>query len=117
MPMVTFQPTGVTVEVAEGISLLEAATDHGVEIKTTCGGKASCRDCRVLVVSGDESLNPVSFAEERVLGNTYFITRERLSCQTRVLSDGAVLEIPKPRPPAQKKPRAPRRPPIRKPRP
>ena len=102
MPTVIFQPAGVTVDVAEGQSLLEAAHTHGVELRTTCGGKASCRDCRIVVVSGDEALNPVSFAEERVLGNTYFITRERLACQTRVLRDGAVVKIPQPRTPVTK---------------
>ena len=67
MPTVTFQPAGVTVDVSEGTSLLEAAHSNGVTLRTTCGGKASCRDCRITVVSGDEALTPVSFAEKRVL--------------------------------------------------
>lgn len=104
MPLVTFQPMGVTVNATEGATLLETALAHEVEIKTTCGGKASCRDCRVRIVEGDHAVSPVSFAEQRVLGNTYFITRERLSCQTRVLADGAVIEIPAPRQPPPKKP-------------
>lgn len=109
MPTVTFQPMGVTASVEEGTNLLEAAHSNGVDLRTTCGGKATCRDCRIRVVEGEEALNAVTFAEERVLGNTYFITRERLACQTTVVADGAVIDIPLPRIPVKK----PHRPAIR----
>lgn len=109
MPTVTFQPSGVKVEVEPGASVLEAGLSQGVAIQTTCGGKASCRDCRVIVLEGSQSLGPVTFAEERALGNVFFITRERLSCQSRVLGEGVVVEVPPPRPPVPKKPFRPHR--------
>lgn len=103
MPMVTFQPSGICVDVQEGTTILQSAETHGVQIRTTCGGKASCRECRVKILEGEDAISPMGLAEERVLGNVFFITRERLSCQTQVVGDGLVVEIPPPRQPKPKK--------------
>jgi len=93
MATVTFQPSGIRTEVAEGTSILDAALHAGVSIQTTCGGKASCHLCKVKIVSGDDAISDMEQAELSALGNVYFITRERLSCQTR-LSGNVTVEIP-----------------------
>jgi 2Fe-2S ferredoxin len=84
MPTVTFQPIGLTVECAEGESLFEVARRHGVPVATACVGKATCGLCRMKVEAGAEHLTPFNAGERKHLGNVYFITKERLSCQARV---------------------------------
>ena len=52
MPLITFQPSGKTIEVPPGTDLLEAARQAHVEIDAPCGGKGTCGKCLVSVVSG-----------------------------------------------------------------
>ena len=52
MPLVTFQPSGKSIEVASGIDLMEAARRAGVAIDAPCGGKGTCGKCLVKVLSG-----------------------------------------------------------------
>jgi len=95
MATVTFQPFGTAVPVSVGESLFEAGRRAGVPIPTACVGKASCGLCRVKVLAGETALSPINLDEKRHLGNTYFISKLRLSCQARVLSDGAIaVELP-----------------------
>jgi hypothetical protein len=52
----------------------------------------------VKVVSGEQHLTPFNAAERKHLGNVYFITKLRLSCQARIRDDAAdgdvVVAIP-----------------------
>ncbi|MFM7200541.1 MAG: 2Fe-2S iron-sulfur cluster-binding protein [Myxococcota bacterium] len=110
MPIVTFLPTGATVEATPGESLLEVALRGEVVVPTSCGGKASCRLCVVKLPSGQEnSVSGMEFLEQSAMGNVFFITRERLACQTRVLRD-CTVEVPEPSTPVAKKTFRPPRP-------
>src|SRR5258708_20473461 len=84
MPRVTFLPFDVTVECADGESVFDAGRRGGVLIPTACVGKATCGLCRVKIVAGAQFLPPINRDEVKHLGNTYFITRLRLSCQSTV---------------------------------
>jgi 2Fe-2S ferredoxin len=96
MAAVTFQPFGTTVEAAEGESLFDAGRRAGVPIPTACVGKASCGLCRVKILDGEAHLSPQNAEEKRHLGNTYFISKLRLSCQARIVPGGGqvVVELP-----------------------
>lgn len=91
MARVTFLPQGVTVEVGPDESPFAAARNQGILVPTACNGKGTCGLCRVKIVSGGEHLDPPSPVETRHLGNTYFITKLRLSCQIRPRGDLTVL--------------------------
>jgi uncharacterized 2Fe-2S/4Fe-4S cluster protein (DUF4445 family) len=95
MASVTFLPEGRRVECADGESVLEVGRRAGVAISTACVGKATCGLCRVKLVSGEASVTPFNAAEKRHLGNVYFITKQRLACQTRVSGD-VVVDVPPP---------------------
>lgn len=84
----TIQPSGETIEIEDGLNLLEALRSNNIYVKSSCGGVASCSDCIIKVISGIDYLNSPSFEEERLLGNVFHITKERLSCQTTI--SGAV---------------------------
>ncbi len=82
MPKVSFQPANIAIEVDEGVSIREASLRAGVQIPSTCGGVGSCGLCKVKITSGVEHLAPMTQLELGKLGNVFFITKERLSCQT-----------------------------------
>jgi len=88
MAKVTLWPSGQVLEMNGGQdNLLEGLKKCGVYIKSSCGGHATCGDCVVKVQTGIENLTPQEFAELKLLGNVFHITKERLSCQTKVLGD------------------------------
>ena len=74
-------------EVDENTTLLEALRQKEMYVKSSCGGNGSCSDCIIKVVDGTDFLNEPSFAEKQLLGNVFHITKERLSCQTRINGD------------------------------
>lgn len=93
MARVTFLPDQKTVPAAAQESLFEVGRRNGVKISTSCAGKASCGLCRVVIVDGESHLTPMGPLEKRHLGNVYFITRQRLSCQTRLVGDDADVTV------------------------
>ena len=60
MPLITFRPSGKTIEVPQGTDLLEAARQAHVEIDAPCGGKGTCGKCLVSIISGSpQQLKPL----------------------------------------------------------
>lgn len=94
MPRVTFLPFEVTVECQEGETVFAAARRHDVPIPTACNAKATCGLCRVKIVAGAEHLPPLNADEKKHLGNTYFLTKLRLSCQCTVSGGDVTVLIP-----------------------
>ena len=84
---VTLKPSGNVVEVEEGVNLLTALRETDTYIKSSCGGHATCTDCIIKIVSGEDNLTPPPFDELKLLGNVFHITKERLACQTMVTGD------------------------------
>ncbi|HEY4188177.1 MAG TPA: 2Fe-2S iron-sulfur cluster-binding protein [Polyangia bacterium] len=93
MAAVTYLPSGVVATGQPGESLFEIGRRSGVPISTSCNGKASCGLCRVVIVAGEDGLTPMGPLERRHLGNVYFITKQRLSCQARLTDDASTLTI------------------------
>jgi uncharacterized 2Fe-2S/4Fe-4S cluster protein (DUF4445 family) len=93
VPSVTYLPSGIKIQCDAGDTIFGVATMARIPISTACGAKATCGLCRVKVISGESHLSPMTDAEKKHLGNVYFITKMRLSCQTRVSGD-VVIEIP-----------------------
>lgn len=53
---VTFLPTGVTIPVEEGTTLLQAEITAGLKPYAPCGGKGTCGKCKVTLQAGAEAL-------------------------------------------------------------
>lgn len=85
---VTLKPSGEVIEIGENKSLLSALREQDVYIKSSCDGHATCTDCVVKIVSGEDYISPPPFSELKLLGNVFHITKERLACQ--VMLDGDV---------------------------
>lgn len=84
---VTLKPSGDIVEIEEGKNLLEALREKNIYVKSSCGGHATCSDCIVKIVSGEDYITPPPFTELKLLGNVFHITKERLACQTSLTGD------------------------------
>ncbi len=93
MPRITFDPIDMSIDCPNGETVFSAARRQGVPVPTACVGRGTCGLCRVKVIAGEAHLPPVSEVEKRHLGNTYFITKLRLSCQLQVTGD-VTLSIP-----------------------
>lgn len=87
------EPGNVVVTGQPGESLFEIGRRNGVAIATSCNGKASCGLCRVVIVAGEEGLTPLGPLEKRHLGNVYFITKQRLSCQARLTAGATAVTV------------------------
>ena len=94
MPQVTFEPIAVTVDCADGESVFDCARRNGILIPTACAGKATCGLCRVKLVTGEAHVAAINRDEVKHLGNTYFITKLRLSCQCKVTGGDVTVLIP-----------------------
>ena len=86
--VVEFQPVGRRVTVPPGASLLAAAQQASRDlgewgIRSTCGGRGTCGQCRVKVCEG--AVSGVDEAEREMLLRLRADPSERLACQVRVL--------------------------------
>lgn len=79
-------------EVEEGIKLVHALEENGVDMLHRCGGNARCVTCRVEVLRGDAGL--MGEREYQMLKSKGLEkTNLRLSCQIRVRSDLVVRPV------------------------
>lgn len=83
---VTFQPFDAFVEVSSGTTLLEAASAAGLPLNATCGGKGTCGECAVLVMSGSFKKKPSALLSGQLASQGY-----TLACQTRIEDDLTVF--------------------------
>lgn len=91
MKKIKFLPSEKEIEVQDDETVLAAAFRAEVYVHTVCGGKASCAECKVRIISGEEHLTPMEYDEKKLLGNVFHVTRERLSCQICLETDGEVV--------------------------
>ncbi|OYU14385.1 MAG: hypothetical protein CFE37_11330 [Alphaproteobacteria bacterium PA4] len=88
-----------TVDVADGVSLMEGALQNGISgIDGDCGGNAACATCHVYVAEGwGDRTGSISELEEAMLdladGRQ---ANSRLACQIKASADldGLVLNMP-----------------------
>ena len=88
---------GISGDVDQGSTLLEAAKQIGAGVAHYCFGNSICSTCRVNVVSGEKSLSEKSIKETVSLNyHLCFDENMRLSCQTKVVGpDPVEVSAPK----------------------
>ncbi len=84
---VTFYPDDVAVQVEEGTSIFQAASQAGIELKSTCGNEGTCGRCAVKVKQG--KIRTEGNIPPRLRHGGYV-----LSCHSYVHGN-IVVEIPK----------------------
>ncbi|HEC13804.1 MAG TPA: ISC system 2Fe-2S type ferredoxin [Acidiferrobacteraceae bacterium] len=102
MPKITFLPhteicpEGAEFEVSPGISICDAALEHGIGIEHACEKACACTTCHVIIRQGFDGLNEPQEEEEDLLDKAWGLEPEsRLSCQTIVGAEDLVVEIPR----------------------
>jgi ferredoxin, 2Fe-2S len=94
MPMLTILPSGKTMSVAEGTTILEGllAADAGIQPK--CGGKAQCASCHIYVHDGRKTLSKLQREENERLDQIIGVgSKSRLACQARLGAEDVTVEV------------------------
>ncbi len=87
MPIVTFVPSHISVTVAAGKSLYEAALQAALPIASSCGGEATCGKCNMRVVEGEAALSARTDLEAKLLKKENRPATDRISCLAKVHGD------------------------------
>jgi len=86
------------VEAPLGLSVMEVAHRHGVDIEGACEGCMACSTCHVIVdPAWFQRLTPASEDEEDMLDLAFGLTKtSRLGCQITITEalDGLVVRLP-----------------------
>ena len=93
--IVKLDPIGRETAIKTNDNLLSGLLQNELRVLQECGGRGMCSTCHVYVTKGMESLSPLSRREQRTLEViTTCNIKSRLACQTRVLGEGVVVELP-----------------------
>ena len=89
-------PEGAVIEVQAGISICDAALQHGIEIEHACEKSCACTTCHVYIREGFDSLEDASDLEEDYLDKAWGVDPDsRFICHSKVADEDLVIEIPK----------------------
>jgi len=91
--MVIFEPEGRKVAVPLGSTVLYAAREAGIGIRSECGGKGYCGKCRV-IIKNKKAVSRMTRVEKKHLSKSEINLGYRLACQTRVFRNVLVI-VPK----------------------
>lgn len=101
MPKMTFIETDGTrreVEAPLGLSILEVARRHNIDLEGACEGSLACSTCHVIVdPQWYDLLADASEDEEDMLDLAFGLTKtSRLGCQIRITEelDGLTVRLP-----------------------
>ena len=75
----SFLPFDISVEVAQGMTILDASRKAGLLLKTSCGGKGTCGDCLVEILSGAYEQRPSATLPDLLRKKGF-----ALACQTKI---------------------------------
>lgn len=89
---IDIEPVGRRAECKRDESLLACARRAGVGISSVCGGKGTCRSCKVQIQSG--AVSKPTASEKEVFALLELKKGWRLACQTYPLGDCRVTVPP-----------------------
>ncbi len=92
---VRLEPIAQNTEIQTNANLLVALLQEDLHVLKECGGRGMCATCHVYIKEGMDSLSAISRREQRTLEViTTAKPNSRLACQSRVLGEGVVVELP-----------------------
>ncbi len=93
--IVKLEPIGQETEVETNGNLLSVLLSEDLDVLKECGGRGMCATCHVYIKNGMECLSPMNRREQRTLEIiTSCKANSRLACQSRILGNGVVVELP-----------------------
>jgi ferredoxin len=78
------QRVTMTVRLADGATLLEAARSVGLPIASACSGEALCARCGLEILAGAHALDPEREDERRQKARNRIPGEQRLACRAGV---------------------------------
>lgn len=94
MPTMTVMPENKTYPTTEGISILQALINAGLNVMHKCGGEAKCGSCHIFVLDGRKGLSKVQRLENEKLDTIVGVgSKSRLACQTIIGTDNFSIEL------------------------
>ena len=100
---VVFAPSGLSVTVDDGTTVLDAARSAGADLDSTCGGRGLCGRCQIVASNGSfskwqiestpDALTGWTSTEADYTGRRPITDGQRLGCSAQVCGD-VVVEIP-----------------------
>ena len=91
MAKVFVEPIGVTFEVAESETLMDALTRVAIEVPNVCAGRGTCGKCLVRLGAGE--LSPPTEIERRKVPEKLRDAGWRLACQAHPTSSRVSIEV------------------------
>jgi ferredoxin len=92
---VRLEPISQQTEVETNGNLLSVLLNKDLDVLRECGGRGMCATCHIYVKQGMDSLSPMNRREQRTLEViTSCQPNSRLACQSRVMDNGVVVELP-----------------------
>jgi adenylate cyclase len=92
LPLLTV-PSGRTVPIRSGATVLETLREHRIPHASACGGRARCTTCRIRVTRGLEALPRRQWLEATALDRIQATADTRLACQLRPNADLSVVPL------------------------
>jgi ferredoxin len=93
--VVRLEPIAQETSIETNGSLLSVLLNKELDVLKECGGRGMCATCHVYVKDGMGALSPMNRREQRTLEIiTTCKPNSRLACQSRVLGEGVVVELP-----------------------
>ena len=93
--LVRLDPIGRETSIKTNDNILSGLLQNELKVLQECGGRGMCSTCHVYIKEGMESLSPLNRREQRTLEViTTCNMKSRLACQTRVLGEGVIVELP-----------------------
>jgi len=83
-----FEPLGIRLLCEEPLTLLEAARQAGIRLRSECGGKGTCAKCQVQILKG--VIPPLTELERKTFTAVQLKLGFRLACCTIIGSDAEI---------------------------
>lgn len=94
MPTMTILPLNKAVEAPEGMTVLQAILDAGIDMLHKCSSEAKCGSCHIFVHEGRKSLSKVQRTENEKLDSIVGVgSKSRLACQAVLGTDNVTVEL------------------------
>jgi ferredoxin len=92
---VRLEPIAQESSVETNGNLLSVLLNKDLDVLKECGGRGMCATCHIYVKEGMDALTPINRREQRTLEViTSCKPNSRLACQSRVIGNGVVVELP-----------------------
>jgi 2Fe-2S ferredoxin len=76
-----------------GSKVIDLIHQNGIDWMHACGKKGRCTTCKIIVVSGLETLSPINEREEFYRNLGRLKPNERLSCQAKMMGGTLTVRV------------------------